>query len=274
MEIPSLSIIMGIYYQKDDLSALKKSIESILNQTYTSFELIICDDGSTDAVCQLLDFYMLRDKRIRLVRGIKEFDLSHKLNACLQQANGKWIGRMDDDDYSYPNRFEQQVVYLENHAEVDFVGCNVNLIYNSQKIGVRTMPEYPQVEDFYFSQPYIHPTLLFRKDALLEIGGYSQDKYCILCEDYDLLLRLYEKGHYGANMQEVLFDYTLSESLNSRRAFRYRINEMITRYRRFMGLGKMPLALPYVIKPLMVGLLPEKILKEIKKRTMRVEINK
>lgn len=274
MEIPSLSIIMGIYYRKDDLVALRKSIESILKQTYTSFELILCDDGSTDAACQLIDFYAKKDRRIRIVRGVKQFDLSHKLNACLQLAKGQWIGRMDDDDFSHFNRFEQQVAYLKEHAETAFVGCNVNLIYQGAKWGVRIMPEHPSVKDFYFTQPYVHPTLVFRREALMEIDGYSQDKYCVLCEDYDLLLRLYKNGFRGANIQEVLFDYTLSDSLNSRRALKYRINEMVTRYRRFKELGKMPFVLPYVIKPLVIGLLPEKIIKAMKKWAIRMNNNK
>ena len=113
-------------------------------------------------------------------------------------------------------------------------------------------------------QPYIHPTLLFRREALAAVGGYSEEKHCILCEDYDLLLRLYAQGYSGANLQERLFDYTVPATAKGSRRMCHRWNEAVTRYRRFRQLGVLPGALPYVVKPLAVGLLPEPILRRWK----------
>ena len=263
--MPILSVIMGVYYHKDDLQPLRRSIESILAQTMVDLELIICDDGSTEEAQKCIDTYASRDSRIVIVRGIYSYRLPEKLNACLRLATGKWIGRMDDDDISHPERFQKQIDYLEGHPDINFVGCNVNLIQNEKIIGKRMFPEFPTVKDFYFVQPFIHPTLVFQKSILDAVNGYSEDRYCVLCEDYDLLLRLYAHGYRGANLQDTFFDYTISNNAKGSRKMSHRINEVVTRYRRFRDLKCLPHALPYVVKPIIVGIIPEKILKSLKR---------
>ena len=265
MSCSLVSVLMGVYYTRKNTSLLERSISSILKQSLSNLELLICDDGSSVQACTLLDTLAQRDVRIRLIRPGGVFTLPAKLNACLAEAKGEWIARMDDDDYSHPQRLELQIQYLESQPQFAFVGCNVNLYKENQMIGVRSFPKNPEVKDFYFIQPFIHPTLLFRKEALLAVQGYSEDKSCILCEDYDLLLRMYTKGYKGANLQESLFDYTLPSTVKGNRRMIHRWNETVTRYRRFRDLGVLPRAFPYVVKPLAVGLLPEMILKGLKK---------
>ena len=113
------------------------------------------------------------------------------------------------------------------------------------------------------TQPYIHPALIFRREALEAVGGYTEGKSCVLCEDYDLLLRLYKKGFYGANLQEILLNYTLPATAKGSRNIVHRWSESVVRWKRFYELGVLPGAIPYVIKPIAVGLLPECILAEI-----------
>ena len=264
MDLSHVSVLMGVYYRRADTALLRRSIESVLNQTVHDFELLICDDGSTDAALALLDKMADKDGRIRLVRNGALFSLPQKLNACLAESTGGYIARMDDDDFSHPDRFAAQVDALCSHPDIAFVGSVVNLCRSGETVGVRGLPEYPEVKDFYFTQPYIHPTLMFRREALLAVGGYSEDRYCDLCEDYDLLLRLYANGFRGMNLQEALFDYTVPETAKGSRKMRHRWNETVTRWRRFRELGVLPGALPYVVKPLAVGLVPEKALKKLK----------
>lgn len=261
----SVSVLMGTYYLRQDVGLLERSIRSILMQSVSTLELLICDDGSSAQAQILLDQLAHKDNRIRLIRHGNLLTLPAKLNACLSQSSGKWLARMDDDDCSHPQRLEQQINFLETHPEIAFAGCNVNLCRDGQQLGTRCFPEYPTVRDFYFSQPFIHPTLIFRREALLAVGGYSEDKHCILCEDYDLLLRLYTEGYKGANLQEILFDYTMPATSKGNRKMRHRWNEVVTRYKRFSGLDVLPTAWPYVIKPVIVGLLPESVLKKLKR---------
>lgn len=267
--MPLISVIMGVYYRQNDLSTLSRAINSILNQTLADFELLICDDGSTSQTLKRLEQFAQNDKRVKLVRPGSTFSLPKKLNACLGEACGTLIARMDDDDFSHPRRFEKQVAYLNLHPEIAFVGCNVELQSGGRRVGCWKFPEYPEVRDFYMTQPFIHPALIFRREALDAVGGYSERKHQILCEDYDLLLRLYEKNCYGCNLQENLFTYSVSGNTKARRKMRHRWNEAVTRFQRFQALGKLPEALPYVAKPIAVGLIPEKLLIRIKQRNMK-----
>lgn len=262
---PSVSVAMGICYRRDDLSLLHRSISSILNQTYSDFELLICDDGSTVDAAKVIESYAIKDHRIRLIRSGECLDLASKLNACIRNSKGEFIARMDDDDYSVPERFGKQIDFLREHKDIAFVGCDVRVCRDGRIVGERKFPEYPSISDFFFVQPFIHPTLVFRKNALTCVGGYSEDRHQILCEDYDLLLRLYKNGYKGANIKVELFEYTEPQTAKGNRKMNHRWNETVTRMSRFRELGVLPYAFPYIIKPLVVALVPEPILARIKK---------
>ena len=264
--MPEISVIMGVYGQNSDTSMLKRSVQSILTQSYRDFEFLICDDGSCQEVRTVLDNIAFEDSRIKLLREGEKYTLPQKLNYCLKFSVGRYVARMDDDDYSLPERFERQLQVLIKHPEISFVGSNVNLLRNGLFVGERFLPPFPTKEDFLFVQPYIHPTLMFRKTAMDSVKGYSERSKQILCEDYDLLLRLYEKGFTGSNIQEVLLHYTIPSKGKDKRRIKHRINEVVTRWERFRALDLLPGAFPYVLKPLVVGLIPAKIRTEIKDR--------
>lgn len=260
-----ISVLMGVYYRREDTALLCRSIRSILEQRNADFELLICDDGSTAETIKTVNCFAAEDRRIHPVRPGGKYTLAEKLNACLQQARGELIARMDDDDYAHSDRFEKQVACLKDYPKIDFLGSNVS-IWNGSKITEKwVLPEYPEVKDFLFRQPFIHPSMMFRKEALLAIGGYSEAAHCILCEDYDLLLRLYAAGYRGMNQQEVLLDYTVLETAYSGRKMRHRWNETVTRYKRFRELDLLPAKFLYVVKPLAVGIIPVPVLRKLKK---------
>lgn len=261
---PLVSVIMGVRYTRPDTGLLGRAVRSVLAQTYHSLELLICDDGSTAAARALLEQLAGEDRRVKLIRDGACLDLAKKLNLCLSSASGDYIARMDDDDFSHPDRLEKQIRFLEEHDDISFVGSNVKLIRDGVDTGERKLPRRPGVEDFYVTQPYIHPALVFRAAALRAVGGYSESTGCVLCEDYDLLLRMYAQGMQGANLQECLLDYTVSAAAKGGRTMRHRRNEAVTRYKRFKELGKLPGAWPYVVKPLVVGLLPARVLDRLK----------
>lgn len=263
--MPEISVIMGVLCKTNRLKMLKRAVDSILNQSFGDFEFLICDDGSSEEVKRYLDKASENDSRIIMVRQGNMISLSEKLNICLKHSEGRYIARMDDDDYSHRKRFEIQLAFLKNDFSVDFVGCNVALSDNNKITGSRIFPKNPCVKDFFFTQPFIHPTLMFRREALLAVNGYSEDKRCLFCEDYDLLLRMYYAGMKGANIQTILFNYTLSETAKGKKKYQYRINEAYIRFVRFKELKCLPFAMPYVIKPLVVGLIPYRLLTQIKK---------
>lgn len=243
-------------------------MESVLNQSFEDFELLICDDGSTEDAQRLLNEYEAKDSRVRLLRTGYAIALPTKLNVCLHEARGAYLARMDDDDYSCPDRFERQIYALKQNPKADFCGCNVFLYRDGKCIGQRILPEYPEVQDFYMTQPFIHPTLFFHRSVLEVVGGYSEASRCNKCEDYDLLLRLYAAGYKGMNIQKPLLEYTAPDNRGNR-TLRHRWNETVTRWVRFRELGVLPQALPYVFKPIAVGLLPTGLLGRLKERKTR-----
>ncbi len=261
---PLISVLMGVYYRREDTALLCRSIRSVLEQSNPDFEFLICDDGSTAEAVKMVDHFAEQDQRIHPVRPGDKYALAEKLNACLRQAQGQLIARMDDDDYAHSDRFEKQVACLQGHPEIAFLGSNVSIWDGSKITGQRVFPEYPEVEDFLFRQPFVHPSMMFRKETLLTINGYSEESHCILCEDYDLLLRLYAAGYRGINQQEVLLDYTVLDSAHSGRKMWHRWNEAVVRYRRFRELGLLPGKFLYVVKPLIVGLVPKGMQKKLK----------
>lgn len=257
---PLVSVIMGLRYQQKNLFLLERSIASILNQEYRNLEFLICENDSYKGVYSRLEQFLKEDARVRLVDGKGTRTLAERLNRCLKMAQGDWVARMDDDDISEPERISVQINYLREFPQVAFVGCVAHLEREGKLVGLRKLPKSPTVRDFYFVQPFLHPTLLFRKGILECVGGYNEERRCIGCEDYDLLLRLYEMGFQGENIQKPLFTYRLPSLNSKKRTMRLRKNEVWTRYVRFRALGLLPGALPYVIKPILVGLIPEKLL--------------
>ena len=122
-ECPKVSVIMGIYNCE---KTLPEAIESILRQTYPNWELILCDDGSSDGTYAIADSYAKRDpQRIILIRNETNKKLAYTLNRCLSVASGELIARMDGDDISHPDRFLRQTEYLLAHPDVQLVGTDM-----------------------------------------------------------------------------------------------------------------------------------------------------
>lgn len=264
-----ISVAMGVLYLSEDISNLKRSVGSILNQTFSDFEFLICAKRLSEKAENYLRSVAQQDDRIILLDGSSANHLGGQLNLCIERAKGKYIARMDDDDFSHPRRLEIQLEFFKSNPDIAFVGCDVRLLQEGRDAGKRVLPRQPVVKDFLFVQPFIHPSLMFRKEALESIKGYSDAENTRGCEDYDLLLRLYQNGYCGVNLEEPLLDYTLPPTGKSKRAMRLRVNETKTRWKLFRDLNMLPKAIPYVIKPLAVGLIPAPLLEKIKQQKWR-----
>ena len=261
----TVSVIMGIYKMMNKESIVKLAIDSILNQTYKDFEFIICDDGSNDGTYELVQNLIKKDDRVILIKNEKNRGLAYSLNHCLSIAKGKYIARMDADDISIPNRFEKQVKFLDEHLEYAVVGCNMLYINENGIWGNRVLAEKPTKKSFLFTSPFAHPTVIMRKEILDLLNGYKVEKITRRLEDYDLFMRLYANGYKGYNMQEFLYQFREDNDAFKRRAYKYRWDEIQVRYRGFKALDLMPSGFLYVIKPLIIGLIPQVILAKLRK---------
>lgn len=254
---PKVSIIMGTYNSQETVIS---SIESIINQTYKDWEFIIIDDGSIDNTYRLLKEKYNSDSRIIIKRNKQNLGLAQTLNNCLEVARGTYIARMDSDDISHPERIQKQVSFLEKNKEFSFTGCNAELFDGRGVWGVRKMYEYPDKEAFLFGSPFIHPTIMIKKEVYNNLNGYRVCKETLRAEDYDLFMRIYETGLVGYNIQENLYKFREDSNAYKRRKYKYRIDEFKIRYEGFKRLKLMPKGYIYMLKPLIVGLIPQKIL--------------
>lgn len=261
-----VSVIMGVYNCKD-YSLLNESIDSILNQSFEDFELIICDDGSTNGTLKVLTNIKQKDSRIKIISYRQNKGLNYALNKCLAEAQGVYIARQDDDDISKLDRLEKEVNFLDKHIEYAMVGTLAEVFDDSGVWGKYDNPENPTRNDFYWNSPFIHPTIMVRKSAYDAVGGYREAKETRRCEDLDLFMRMYATGLKGYNIQERLYLYRMVNDPKIKyRPMKYRIDEAIVKYKGYKAMGNLLFGLPYVVKPILVGMIPQKILYRIKKR--------
>ncbi len=126
--------------------------------------------------------------------------------------------------------------------------------------------EKPQKNDFLWSSPFMHPTIVIRKKVLEELGGYTTEDYAERTEDYELFMRLYAAGYRGYNLQESLFQYREDRNAYRKRKYKYRVNEAKVRYRGYRELGILPGHIHNVIKPLIVGMIPVQWMQKIRRK--------
>ena len=259
-----VSIIMGVYnIPSSDI--LEKSINSILNQTYKNIEFIIIDDGSTNDTFEWAKNFTSNDKRVILYRNKENQGLTKTLNIALKHATGDYIARMDGDDFCELNRIEKQVKFLEDNKEYSLVASNIKLFDEKGVWGERKNNEVINKKDFLFTSPIPHPTILTYKWCFDKVNGYKEIWYTNRNEDYDIFMRMFSKGIKMYVIQENLYYYREDENCYSKRKYRYRICEFVVRLKGFYRLKLYPKALFYVIKPLIVGLIPQKVLKKMRK---------
>lgn len=262
-----ISVVMGVYNCENRIDLVEQSVKSIINQTYKNWELIICNDGSTDETYKYLKQIAKLDSRIRVISYNKNRGRAYAANFGIKHARGNYIARQDDDDISYPNRLEKEIEYLKNHKEIGFVGSNAD-VYNSNEgiWGELIVPETPTKNSFLWNSPFIQPTIMFRKESLDLVDGYRVKKETRRCEDYDLFMRLYAKGIRGYNIQQNLCRYKVENSSKKYRSSRDRVEEMKVRLYGFKEMNIGIKRVPYVIKPILVGLIPQFIFRKIKEK--------
>ncbi len=200
---PLVSVVMPVYNTGPYLAP---AIGSILSQTFSDFEFIIIDDGSTDSSAAEIDSFASLDGRIRAYHQENQ-GVTEALNRGCRLALGKYIARMDADDVSFPQRLEREVGYLETHPEIGIVGSWVECINErGEAMGIRKFPVIPTVIAWrlLFENCVAHSTVLMRRSIIELLGLYHGE----LCEDYALWCRASHITRV-ANLPEVLGKYRL-----------------------------------------------------------------
>jgi glycosyltransferase involved in cell wall biosynthesis len=204
--IPIVTIIMPVYNGE---KYLKESIDSVLKQTFSNFELLIINDFSIDRSSEIIKSY--NDVRIKLITNTKNEGILFTRNLGLTKALGKYIAILDCDDVAYRERLERQVSFLDKNKNCALIGSAVELIdENSQTISFSFQIINPKAipSNLLFGNSIVHSSIMARKEILINNGGYSNFS---LSEDYDLLVRI-SKKNIIMNLPIVLTKYRVHSS--------------------------------------------------------------
>lgn len=207
---------MSIYNGENHL---RKSIESILNQTYSNFEFIIVDDGSKDDSLKIIKDYSKNDKRIKILKNRHNLGLTKSLNRAIRISNGELIARQDVDDISLPSRFEKQIKFLKRHTDYAFCGCNGFRKNDREQELIKNFTFNEINKNLIGENCFIHSSILIKK-CILDKYGYYNEKFRY-GQDYELWCRLIYKFQLKAHnlkdksiISNIPFDRFLKLNLN------------------------------------------------------------
>ncbi len=247
---PELSILMPVY---NGARYIKPAIESLLHQTFTDFELVVVDDGSTDQSHEILASFS--DPRIRVLRNDCNRGIVYSRNRALSEARGRYIAPFDADDIAHPRKFERQIRFLEEHPAYGMVGCRV---YHIDPEGRRLKSRWrlgagpemiPALQ--LFRAYFIQSAVVYRREAI-PAGGYAEGFEIV--EDYMMYYEVAQR-HKTINLPEYLLYYRIHE-------------ESIQRKRRDVLVECEQKLYQYMYAPLEIGITPERyrVLQHLKHR--------
>ena len=213
---PLVSVTMPVFNGE---RFLEKTVDSILAQSYPRIELVAVDDASSDRSVEILKTY--RDPRIRIIEPGRHIGAVRAINIALEEARGELVARNDQDDISYPTRIEAQAAFLMAHPEVDLASCWMHCIGDDGSqlpVNYRAATEHDNALErmLLHGCPFGHSSVMYRKAAVMALGGYSEATAVAECPDYDLWLRMARAGHRFGGIAEFLADYRIHDAQMSR----------------------------------------------------------
>jgi glycosyltransferase involved in cell wall biosynthesis len=203
--VPTVSVLMTTY--KNDPVAVRRAVESILNQTYRNLELIVVlepNDPGTALLRSSID-----DSRLIIAENAERLGRSKSYNFGLRLARGRYLARMDADDYAYSNRLEHQISFLDANPDIAVVGTNVRVLdMEGKEVGFRNFPPDHTgiVRALTFMNPMMHPTIVWDRDKVGRDVQFDL-RFSRFCDDLELWMRFISQGHKFANLPNVYLDY-------------------------------------------------------------------
>lgn len=267
MSEPKISVIMGIYNCENTLS---EAIDSIIAQTYKNWNIVMCDDCSTDGTYNVAKQYVdMYPEKFILLKNDKNMGLNYTLNHCLRYADGDYIARMDGDDISYPDRFEKEMDFLFNNPEYSIVSTQMEYFDNYGVFGKSSNYGTPTKENIVMGITFCHATCIIKKTAYDAVSGYSVSDKLLRVEDYDLWVKMYSAGYKGYNLPQVLYKMRDDRNAIKRRKFKYRVNESRVSVSAVRKLNVSKKYYIFALKPIIVGILPEFIYTFLHKKRLK-----
>lgn len=213
---PLVSIVMATFNEPVDF--ITKAIESILHQTYTNWELLICDDSNNAKTIDAIDQLANADSRVKIIRKNERMGFVNALNEGLSNAKGELIARMDGDDVAIETRLEKQVAFAATYPDISLFGGNIYIINDQGEIvserHYETSPHKIQ-RMFMYRSPFAHPTIMFRRNIIDR--GLLYDTRFKRAEDVEFYLRLYKSGYQFGNINDFLLKYRVVGDMQKKR---------------------------------------------------------
>lgn len=228
MKFSKISVVMSVYKQ-DNLAYFKTAVESLLSQSYLPAEIIIVIDGLISKELEDGIDFLLKNPIIKFIRLPKNRGLANALNIGVRAATNCLIARMDSDDICFTDRFEKQLVAL-NEFNLDIIGGQVIEFGKDTEdiISRRIVPcsHLEMIKLMKFRSPFTHPTILFKKEVFYALNGYDIN---IFPEDYDFFVRAYLEGFKFGNVKDEVLWFRIgenySEAIKRRWGLSYAMNE-------------------------------------------------
>lgn len=215
----AISVVMSIY--KEGERGIRRAVDSILNQTFTNFELIIIiDNPDNKEGIELIKNYASVDERVRYRINEKNIGQSASLNEGIKIASGEFIARQDTEDVSMPTRLLAQYQYMREHPEVDVLGTAWRYVDSQSNLSFLIKYKPVVGKEIKRHNPIAHPTLLIKKEIFFKHGFYIENIW-----EYELWVIWYLKGVTFHNLQESYYDYYQTKSEKIRKVKPYLIND-------------------------------------------------
>tara|TARA_Y100000590_G_scaffold425406_1_gene533359 strand:- start:644 stop:1474 length:831 start_codon:yes stop_codon:yes gene_type:complete len=208
---PTVSVVMSIYNGENFLN---KSLQSVFEQTYQDYEIVVIDDGSTDKTSFILDNLLNNHRIDLLIRNKSNIGLTKSLNIGVSMSKGCLIARQDVDDISYKNRLLEQTKFIKDY---DLIGGLAATVYENdeKKIIFKKRNDSKNIMEMVFLEnPFVHSSVMFRKEVFDSLGGYNED--FTVSQDFELWMRFAEVGRIG-KMNTVIVERMVHNNMISRR---------------------------------------------------------
>lgn len=192
---------------------IEKSIRSVINQSFTDWELLIIDDGSTDNVKSILIPFIKEESRISYIKNESNLGIQKSLNLALSFAKGEYVARIDDDDeWIDKDKLKKQIDFLDSNQDYILIGTGAHVVNETGDVVCEYwMPEKDEEirKKILFKNCFIHSSVVFRKEAVLDVGGYDESESNKHVEDYHLWLLLGQKGKIK-NFNDLMINFKVS----------------------------------------------------------------
>jgi glycosyltransferase EpsE len=253
---PFFSVLITVF---NDERFLPTALDSLLQQEFDDYEVIIVDDCSFDSTPAIINDYSSKFRSFKAIRNSENFGLGRSLTIGSESCRGEFIMRFDSDDVCFSNRMLVAFNYISSHPEIDILGSSAVIIdYHGTKTGLRSVPlKHADIANKVWACPFIHPSVFLRRSAYHSIGGY--DPSISRCCDYDLWFRAVKFNLHFHNIVEPLIYYRHDINTQRKNSTRYLFEQAAVGLRWCWRLKLSYWKYLAVVYPFIRGLLPLRI---------------